>query len=296
MKVIFSPCLYCTTSAELYNLFSLNETLKFIVDYLDAGLDDYDEAFYNDNRLYMPPVMETTAYVQYMSIIENLYKLKTNGENITILSHNKEYVLESEKFTVSNDKEFQIIIDYLYQLNINNNCNDVLLFYGTLNDDYNSLSLKLLIDNNPYTIPIIGNPLLDETGNFNTYIKEATNNTDLFKYKKICIKLAENMKKQIYPGQRNGSLYKKYGRIIALRNKFSVYYPKKPYDKDTIYFISNDRQNIISIDLKHGHFEVFDNTNRQLWVAKYDIYGEEIDRPTDPKILKNIRKNHRVEE
>lgn len=296
MKVIFSPCLYSTTDIELYDLFSLNETLKFIVDYLDASIDDYDEAFYNDNRLYMPPVMETTAYLQYMSIIENLYKLKINGENITLHSHDNKYLFEDRKFTVSNDKEFQIIIDYLNQLNENDNSDDILLFYGTLNDDYDSSFLKLFINNIPYTIPVVGNPHLDESGNFDTYIKDATQNTELFKYKQICVKLADNMKKQISPGQRNGNLYKKYGKIIALRNKFSIYYPKKPYDKDTIYFISNDRKDIISIDLKHGHFEVFDNTDRQLWVAKYDIYGNEIDRPTDLNILKNIRKDHKVEE
>lgn len=295
MKVIFSPCLYYTGN-ELYDLFLLSDTLNFIVDYLDAGLDDYDEAFYNDNRLYMPPIMETTAYLQYMSITEKIYKLKTNGTNVSLNSHNNNYTLLNTNFHISNNQEFQIIIDYLHQLNENNNTEDVLLFYGTLNDTYADYLLELLINNIPFNIPVVGNPLLDETGNFNTYIKEIVDNTELFKYKSICIQLADKMKTQISAGQRNGTLYKKYGEIIALRNKFSIYHPKKPYDTDTIYFISNDKQNIISIDLKHGHFEVFDNTNQQLWVAKYDIYGNEIARPTDSKILKDIRKDHKVEE
>ena len=295
MKVIFSPCLYCTGN-ELYNLYLLSDTLNFIVSYLDAGLDEYDEAFYNDNRLYMPPIMETTSYLQYMYITQNIYKLKANGENVTLNSHNNNYTLLNKNFYIPNNKEFQIIIDYLHQLNADNNTANVLLFYGALNDAYADSLLKLLINEIPFNIPVVGNPLLDETGNFNTYIIDVIDNTELFNYKSICTQLADKMKEQISTGQRNGNLYKKYGEIIALRNKFSIYRPTKPYDTDTIYFISNNQQNIISIDLKHGHFEVFDNTDQQLWVAKYDIYGNEIDRPTDLKILKDIRKDHKVEE
>ena len=155
--------------------------------------------------------------------------------------------------------------------------------------------LKLYINDIPYKIPVICDPFLDETGNFNKYIKNIVNNTELFKYKDICTKLVNKMKEQISQGQRNGNLYKKYGEIIALRNKFSIYYPKNPYNTNTTYFLSDDRKNIISIDLKHGHFEVFDNTNQQLWVAKYDIYGNEISRLTDLSSLKRIREKHRVE-
>ena len=295
MKVIFSPCLYCAGN-ELYDLFLLSDTLNFIVDYLNASLDDYDEAFYSDDRLYMPPVMETTAYLQYMTITQNIYKLKTNGVNITLNTHNNNYTLLNTNFHISNNQEFQVLIDYLNQLNENNNTEDILLFYGSLNDGYDDSLLKLLINNIPFSIPVVGNPLMDKTGNFNTYLKDIADDTEIFKYKSICTQLVDEMNSQISNGQRNGSLYKKYGEIIALRNKFSIYTPKKPYDKDTIYFISNNKYDIISIDLKHGHFEVFDNTNQKLWVAKYDMYGTEIERPTNPTVLKNIRSDHKVEE
>lgn len=295
MKVIFSPCLYCTGN-ELYDLFLLNDTLNFIVNHLDASLDEYDEAFYNENRLFMPPIMETTAYLQYMSITENIYKLKANGENIILDSRNNTFTLKSVDFHISNNQEFQILIDYIHQLNENRSTEDILLFYGSLNDDYDEPLLELLINNIPFSIPVVGNPLMDESGNFNTYLKDITNETELFKYKSICTQLVDEMNRQISNGQRNGSLYKKYGEIVALRNKFSIYTPKKPYDKDTSYFISNNKHDIISIDLKHGHFEVFDNTNQKLWVAKYDMYGNEIDRPTNPKILKSLRNDHKVEE
>lgn len=295
MKVIFSPCLYCTDN-KIYDLFLLNDTLKFIVDYLDASLDDYEEAFYNDNRLYMPPIMETTAYLQYMSIIENIYKLKTNGTEIILNLHNTNYVLQNPEFQISNSKEFQILIDYLYQL-YNENCDeDIIMFFGETNDKYTDFFLNILINNINFSIPVVGNPFLDKTGNFDKYIKEIIDDFDEpFKYKQICCQLADEMNQKVLTGQRNGSLYKKYGEIIALRNKFSIYHPQEPYDEDTIYFISYDKYHIISIDLKHGHYEVFDNTNKKLWIAKYDIYGKEIDRPTDPKKLKSIRNNHKVE-
>lgn len=296
MKVIFSPCLYCRGN-ELFDLYLLNDTLNFIVKYLDGSLDDYEDAFYNDNRLFMPPVINNvTEMMQYTAITTNLYKLKLNGENINIINHENSYQIDNFDLQVVDNTEFQKIIDYLQYLFLNNQFDDVLLFTDKVNDSYRNKNIKITISDIPHNIPIVGDPMLDESGNFNTYLKDITDETEIFKYKSICAQLVSEMNRQISHGQRNGSLYKKYGEIIALRNKFSIYTPKKPYDKDTIYFISNDKYDIISIDLKHGHFEVFDNTNQKLWVAKYDMYGNEIDRPTDLNILKDIRKDHKVEE
>ena len=299
MKVIFSPCLYAIDNKELFELFGLNDTLDFIVNNLEACLDDYSEVFYNDNRLYTPPVSNTNTYLQYISIMTNIFKLKANGETISLDSHNNEYELSDTTFKISNDKEFQNIIDYLYQLYFDNKIDDVLMFYGQYNKSYNEKTLKILIDSITFLIPVVGEPLLDKTGNFDKYLKKSKSNDDyneLFKYKNICCQLVDEMENQKSPGLRNGTLFLNYGTIIALRNKFSIYYPKKPYNKDTTYFISDDKKNIISIDLKHGHFEVFDNKNRQLWVAKYNMNGEEIDRPTDSETLKKIRETHKVEE
>lgn len=295
MKVIFSPALYCRSN-ELFDLYLLNDTLDFIVKYLDGSLDDYEDAFYNNNRLFLPPVMNNvTEMMQYTAIITNLYKLKQNGKNINIVRHDNSYKIYDSDFQVVNDTEFQKIIDYLQYLFSNNQSNDILMFTDKVNDSYHNKSLKIEINNIPYNIPIVGDPMLDESGNFNSYINLKTSDEyKIFKCRGMCTKLVEKMEKNHSSGG-NSSLFKRYGKIIALRNLFDFYSPNNPFEKNTHYFISHDKQYIISIDLKHGHFEIFDNTNGKQWIAKYKFSGEVISEPTDYKKLKAQRTNHKVE-
>jgi hypothetical protein len=94
-----------------------------------------------------------------------------------------------------------------------------------------------------------------------------------------------------------GSLYKKYGEIIALRNGFSPYYPKNPFNKDTKYFIRKDEKYILSIDLLHGHFEVFEGNAEKLWIAEYNFSGQKLSSSNmTKKQLEEMRNNHRVED
>lgn len=296
MKVIFSPCLYCRSN-ELFDLYLLNDTLDFIVNYLDGVLDDYENVFYNDNQLFMPPIINNvTEMMQYTAITTNLYKLKLNGENINIVNHENPYEINNSDFQIVNDSEFQKIIDYLQHLFLHNQLHDVLLFTDKVNDSYNNKEINITINDTSHNIPIVGDPMLDESGNFNSYISLSVGEEyKIFKCRDMCTQLVKKVEEN-YSSGRNGSLYKHYGKVIALRNLFDFYYPKRPFEKDTHYFISHDKQYIISIDLKHGHFEIFDNTNGQLWIAKYKFSGEVISEPTDLKQLKAERTNHRVEE
>lgn len=295
MKIIFSPCLYCKDN-DLYDLFMLNNTLSFVVEYLNCSLDNYTEAFYSDERMFLPPVMQNiNEYMQYLFITTNLYKLKVCGEDITIHNHNIPYEIDEDSFIIVNNDELQVIVDYMQQLSIDDKLKDVLLFVGEQNECFNKDTLNILISGVLCELPIVKNPLKDKSGNFNSYIKSNSGKDGIFAYRNICLDLVEEMNKNL-KSDGNGSLYKQYGKIIALRNRYNFYYPKKPYDKNTHYFISYDKKYIISIDLKHGHFEIFDNTNRQLWMAKYSFSGEVISQPTDPNILKNLRKTHKVEE
>lgn len=294
MKVIFSPCLYCIGN-ELFDLYLLNDTLNFIVKYLDGSLDDYEDAFYNDNHLFMPPIMHTNEIMQYTAITTNLYKLKQTGDNINITAINNDFEINNCDFQTVNDKEFQKIVDYLQYLFVNNNFQDVILFTDKVNDSDKNKRIEIVINNISHHIPIVGDPMLDESGNFNSYINlEIGKEHKIFKCREICMQLIQKMEDNRSSG-RNGSLYKHYGKIIALRNLFNFYFPNKPFEKDTHYFISNDKKYIISIDLKHGHFEIFDNTDGQQWIAKYKFSGEVISEPTDPNILKAERADHKVE-
>lgn len=295
MKVIFSPNLYMKRNG-LFDLYLLNDTLNFIVKYLDAEIDNYENAFYNDNNLFMPPVMYLNELMQYTAIITNLYKLKENGEDITITNINNTFKIIDSNFHIINYNELQKTVDYLQYLFINNQFNDVVLFTDKVNDSYKNKNIKIVINNISHSIPIVGEPMLDESGNFNPYIKLTVGNEyKIFKCRDMCTQLIKKMEDN-YSSGRNGSLFKHYGKIVALRNLFNIYNPKKPFEKDTYYFISHDKKYIISIDLKHGHFEIFDNANGQQWIAKYKFSGEVISEPTDYKVLKDKRVNHKVEE
>lgn len=120
--------------------------------------------------------------------------------------------------------------------------------------------------------------------------------TQIFINKELCLELDKKMKKEAEGiAGTKGSHYKKYGEIIALRNNYVEYKPKNPYNKDTKYYIRRDGKYIISIDLIHGHFEVFHGNCGQLWFAEYNFSGEELYAPSSTKELAMMRANHKVE-
>ena len=181
-----------------------------------------------------------------------------------------------------------------YRLPINK---DYILFVGRTNYGLDSEKLEISVDGNDVLIPIVKDPYTEKSNCFNSFIKK-NDSKELLVNADLCIKLDNEMKEKAkgISGSK-GALYKKYGEIIALRNDFVEYFPKNPYNKETKYFIRKDEKYILSIDLLHGHYEVFEGKTRKLWIAEYNFSGQRL-TPLDMtrKQLEEMRNTHKVEE
>lgn len=116
MKILLSPCLYCVDE-ETFDLNLLEGLLDFIVNNLDGVLDEYDNAFYSEDRLYMPPICEFNKLNTYAHVINNLRRLKINGEIVNINDINISYkITNEESFNIINANEFQYMINYIHKI------------------------------------------------------------------------------------------------------------------------------------------------------------------------------------
>lgn len=128
-----------------------------------------------------------------------------------------------------------------------------ILFLGESNYNFTPQYIKIVILLNNFNIPVVKNVWLDESGNFNNFIKESVKNyKEVFPCKTLCTQIGN---KKIKIGDK--SLFKKYAKIIAERNG----YHKLPYSsrqyKKVPYYMRNDEEYIICVDTLHGFFEVF---------------------------------------
>lgn len=264
-QIIFSPCLLYENE-NFFDWQNLYDTLKFIYDFLDCKLVTYKGSFFHIESWYTKPKCDVNM-MNYFSqhILPYLQKLSEDGE-IFSLTENliplNEVLIDSD-FKVTNKEEFELILSYLYFYNIN-----CLMFVGLPN--YNYLNTKLCINyinaNENRHLLLIKNPWLDETGYFNSIIKkEVINFNNIFPCKELCTKIGLN---KLETG--NISQYKKYGEIIALRNK----YYKLPYSdrqyKNVPYYMRYDGKYIICLDTLHCTYEVFKRTG-----SKYEDYQGE---------------------
>lgn len=288
MKILLSPCLYCANENE-YHIEYLQEILEFIEKYIDGCLDIYDDAFYNIEKISAPPFIEYNRYWEYAKVVDLLQKLQIGGELVDILQHGLNFSVLCEKYKIINQNEFQILIDYLYTTSPNN----YLLFLGIPNWDVTDNIIHINISDKSLDIKLVRNPLLEESSNYNSYLK--TNNSDeIFVNKDLCKQLVKQMNEE----SKNlsilkGSLYKRYGEIIALRNNFDVYPVQSTYNPDTDYYKRKDGKFIISVDLIHGHFEVFHGSGKKLWFAEYSFDGEKLYAPIG-KELREMQQTHKL--
>ena len=297
MKIVFSPCLYCQGN-KLYNLFLLEDCLSFICNYLNGHLDIYEEAFYSEDKISSPPIINYNEYYQYTHIVKMLNDLQIDGDFVSIYSKNIKYSIIDNKYKSIDEQEFQIICDYLNQLVADNNIDKVLMFIGDRNYENLEQFININFNNSltPTQIPIVKNPWIEKSNIFNSIIKNNIEEDDqIFPNRKICVQLDELMKKEAksIPGTSKGTHYKKYGKIIAYRNNFEDYSINDAFEVNTNYYIRKDGKYIISIDLIHGHFEVFYGDN-ELWFAEYSFSGEKLYAPTNKKDLNEMRQNHKV--
>jgi hypothetical protein len=280
---------------EIYDWMLLNDTLDFINMYLDCGLDSVENSIFNENSWYMPPAFTLNMYSFFTTnIFPKLFELLRKGDAYPLSDLKKPgtYSIKNSDFKITNAKEMELLIRYTANIN-----KDYVLFVGKANYGLSRDTLDLSFDGNDVTIPVVKEPYTEKSNFFDSFIRE-NNSKDIFVNSDLCVKLDQEMKEQaITISGSKGSLYKKYGEIIALRNGFSPYYPKNPFNKDTKYFIRKDEKYILSIDLLHGHFEVFEGNAEKLWIAEYNFSGQKLSSSNmTKKQLEEMRNNHRVED
>ena len=292
MKILLSPCLYCENK-DTFDLNLLGDTLEFIDKYLNVSLDEYTNAFYSEERLTPPLFKDWNKYNEYANVIATLRRLKIDGDIIEIENNDIPYDFDDScGYIIINNTELQYIIDYIYQ----NRRDDYVFFLGEKNSNFNHKSLNFVIKHDDFIFPVVKNPWLEKSDILNKEIKINDKNDSLiFKNRELCCRLDELMKNEAknISGELKGAHYKKYGQIIAYRNCFEDFPLSDPYEVNTDYYKRKDGKYIISIDLIHGHFEVFYGSN-ELWFAEYSFSGEELYAPKKQKELNEMRKNHKV--
>lgn len=293
-KIMLSPCMVCENE-EIYDWMLLNDTLDFINKYLDCGLDSIESSIFHEYSWYMPPAFTLNMYSFFTTnIFPKLLDLLRKGDaySLSDLKKSGTYYIKNSDFRVTNQKEMELLIRYTANIN-----KDYVLFVGKSNYGLRSDTLDLSVDGNDLLIPVVKEPYTEKSNCFNSFIKE-NGSEEIFVNSDLCVKLDQEMKEQaITISGPKGSLYKKYGEIIALRNGFSEYHPKNPYNKDTKYFIRKDGKYILSIDLLHGHFEVYEGNAGKLWIAEYNFSGKRLSSSNmTKKQLEEMRNNHKVED
>lgn len=293
-KIMLSPCVVCENE-EIYDWMLLNDTLDFINSYLECGLDSVEGSIFHQDSWYTPPAFALNMYSFFTtSIFPKLVELLRKGDTYSLSDLNEidTYFIKNFDFKITNLKEMELLIRYTASIN-----KEYILFIGRANYGLDSETLEISVDGNDILIPIVKDPYTEKSNCFNSLIKKG-NNKELFVNADLCFSLDKEMKEKAKDiSGSKGALYKKYGEIIALRNDFVEYFPKNPYNKETKYFIRKDEKYILSIDLLHGHYEVFEGKSRKLWIAEYNFSGQRL-TPLDMtrKQLEEMRNTHKVEE
>lgn len=287
-KIALSPCLICKNET-LYNWTKLYDVLSFVSLYLDCSLDTYEGSFYHENNWLQPPACEMQIFSYVASnILPLLIELSQKGKSYKIDEELlTDYTTIPSDFVVTNHSEFKLLQSYL--LNINSDC---ILFLGESNLNFSEDCLTIKSEGKEKVIiPVIKETYTDKTGHFDNCLFPQNSN-EIFTNAVVCKDLDKEMKIKA-KGVTNSTLFKKYAKCIALRNKFNPYIFPDPYI-DTDYYIRDDKKYIISTDLLHGTFEVFYGSGEQLWFAEYSFSGEELYAPKTNKELNKMRQTHKV--
>ena len=292
-KIMLSPCMICDNN-KMYNWMYLSNILDFICQYLDCGLDTIAGSFYHEDSWYTPPVCDVNMHALFTTdIIPKLLKLLKKGTAYTLddIENICDYQILNSDFIVTDEKQMDLVLKYTLHVN-----KDYILFVGKDNYGMNSDNLEISINGNNFIIPVVKDPYTEKSGHFDTFIKD-NQNKDVFCNSDLCVQLDREMKDLVKRSNGvNSSLYKKYGEIIAKRNGYKKYTPQNPFYEDTKYFIRHDGKYIISIDLLHGHFEVFEGNSKQQWIGEYNFSGKKISPlNATKKQLNAMRNTHKIE-
>ncbi len=300
MKAILSPCLFFpdadTEAEKMKHSNHLLKVIEFIHCFLDLDLDKYADSPYDRKRWYVPnfEYENLNSNLLASKIFPTLVKMLNNPDNLDygedgLVVNNDETVIQNIDFILpQNENSFLRYLKYIKDHNYTG------AFFIGLNNQ-GMVDSKIYIEDD-YAFDVIKKPWLEKQPIFNNHIKKNIEKSPIvFPNRKLCIELEKLMFDEAgkISGNLKGAHFKKYAEVIAPRNNFEKLNISDPYEANTDYYKRKDGKYIISVDLIHGHFEVFYGSN-ELWFAEYSFSGEELYAPTSQKELDKMRQKHRV--
>ena len=237
----------------------LYSTLLFLWNYLNIELDDYENSPYDKDKWYKPNC--EYERLDYNLLTTKVYPLllkmiyKTN--NIVNLS---EYNYIEFDDTTSVFETNEVVLKYLDYIK-SNNLKGIAFSFPPNN--YNLIDAKernpSLIFKDYFCVPIVFCVWLDDTNVFDSLIK-VLDEKGKFPNQILCSDFEENIRKyekeNSLSSEDKVGLYKKYYRVIAIRNGYTYDETlSRKYGRK--YYINKNRTIAISCDTLHGGIEVF---------------------------------------
>ena len=181
---ILSPCLYLKDN-ELKNLGELIEVLEFITNYLNIDFELSDSSILHENNWYSLPKYKQTVYNQFTTFVVPLLKKINNRTNIIhVIDKNVEYYISDKQYLITDCEEFNCILNCICQTTKKH-----LLFVGSINKNIDDV-LGITVNGISSNIPVVKNVWFDESGHFDSLIKEDIKDySNIFPCKELCCKI-----------------------------------------------------------------------------------------------------------
>lgn len=154
-KIMLSPCLICENE-EIYDWVMLEDTLKFINNYLECGLDSVEGSIFHMNSWYTPPAFCVNMYNYFTACIFPLLSdLLKKGEVYSVEKdiESKYKDIQNSDFIITNYDEVNILIYYTQYIN-----NDYVMFVGKPNYKLKEQYIEILSEKKMMKIPVVKNP------------------------------------------------------------------------------------------------------------------------------------------
>lgn len=266
---ILSPCLI-KTNEDNYNtsmnaLENYHNILDFSKKWLALKLLIHENSIFFNLNGYAPPLEEQTLASFFQTNIAPIwYDLLSNGD---IVCNNENGESEIQKdYTCVDKTEWNLLCNCLKALEDE----EALMFVC----DDNNVNERCICVNKKYKLHTVSNPLTEETEIFNEYLNYPGSSIEsLFPCDDICKYFVDKSKKE-----GESSAYRKYGDIIAKRNGFvKLSYDSKRYKPNVPAYKSKNEEFFISLDEKHGSFEVFAAKKHNApFIDEYGFDGKKI--------------------
>lgn len=267
-KLILDPGLFevAAISSKDHQAIHFNyllKSLKFIDSHLDAALDQYNGApycyFYDDAGDYRgaPITKSLTVKTNYASIHKILLRMIRNGNLINIPTPEQRVscALEFEADTIS-EIPFKCYLQHISK-STEYTYGETLMILSQKNKNH-APELQISSGGRQYFIIAVGDPATDCNGVLSGYLIDNETLHKIFPQEHACTELNSEFLSELKTGCENQrSLFLKYGKEVASRNKYTMRADLSRKNPNYTVFTHPREEYYISIDLLHGGLEVF---------------------------------------